>query len=388
MKVEAKAVKYFSTISIPGISSILTEDNYLFKLFWMILILLIFALGFWNISLAVNDYYNYDVITNIERVEPSSVTFPAITICTENSYKRDHYKNGKITGSTFIKAENISKIRRFIKNAIFLETISNVSNYLDSFKIPYRDSEVYDCFRINGATNKSVELITTNSTKDFLRITLDNFYTESISNNDFYIYSLAQLKYYVYISNNYLNSFLFKIDPLELELNNFYTAEISKESIEVKLPEPFNPCKEYLVNKPYFQSNCVEPCISKEIKKKLNCTLSLEDKSLKSCARNPKGGFQVFIKEFYEFCLKECPESCFSEKFTIDFTKRVLFNFTTFQFSLKDLSSLNISQIPKTDLFTFINNIGGGLGLFMGIAFPNIIEFIQFIVEIISLVIS
>jgi len=356
----------------------------------MILILLTFALGFWNIALAVNDYYNYDVITNIERVEPSSVTFPAITICTENSYKRDHYKNGKITGSTFIKGENISRIRSFIKNAIFLkETSSNVSNYLDSFKIPYRDSEVYDCFRFNGATNKGVELITTNSTKDYLRITLDNFYTESISNNDFYIYSLAQSKYYVYISNNYLNAFLFKIDPLELNLNNDYSIKISKESIEVKLSEPFSSCKEFSVMKPYFQSNCIEPCISKEIKKKLNCTLSFsEDKSLKSCNRNPKRGFEAFIKEFYDTCIKECPESCFSEKFTTDFTKNSLFNSTIFQFSLKDFSSLNISQIPKTDLFTFINNIGGGLGLFMGIAFPNIIEFIQFIVEIISLVIS
>jgi len=41
-----------------------------------------------------------------------------------------------------------------------------------------------------------------------------------------------------------------------------------------------------------------------------------------------------------------------------------------------------MTQIPKTDLFTFINNIGGGLGLFMGIAFPNIIEFPQFTFEI------
>ena len=137
MKVEAKAVKYFTTISIPGISPILSEDNYLLKLFWVILILLTFALGFWNIALAVNDYYNYDVITNIERVEPSSVTFPAITICTENSYKRDHFKNGKITGSTFIKAENISRIRYFINNRTsnFLRGKKgcNVDNHFDFF---------------------------------------------------------------------------------------------------------------------------------------------------------------------------------------------------------------------------------------------------------------
>ena len=52
------------------------------------------------------------------------------------------------------------------------------------------------------------------------------------------------------------------------------------------------------------------------------------------------------------------------------------------KFSFIDFSSLYMTQIPKTDLFTFINNIGGGLGLFMGIAFPNIIEFPQLTFEI------
>ena len=39
------------------------------------------------------------------------------------------------------------------------------------------------------------------------------------------------------------------------------------------------------------------------------------------------------------------------------------------------------------DDFTFINNIGGGLGLFMGVDFPNLIEFFEFIIEIVSIVI-
>jgi hypothetical protein len=53
-----------------------------------------------------------------------------------------------------------------------------------------------------------------------------------------------------------------------------------------------------------------------------------------------------------------------------------------FRFSFYYLSTFSITQIPKTDVFTFINNIGGGLGLFMGIAFNNIIEFLQFITDI------
>ena len=87
-------------------------------------------------------------------------------------------------------------------------------------------------------------------------------------------------------------------------------------------------------------------------------------------------------------CRKECPlESYFSEKFVFDST--TLYwepDYTLFRFYFRDVSTLNISQIPKTDPFTFLNNIGGGLGLFMGIAFPNLIEFFQFFLEIVLIV--
>jgi hypothetical protein len=79
-------------------------------------------------------------------------------------------------------------------------------------------------------------------------------------------------------------------------------------------------------------------------------------------------------------------ESCFSEKFRFFSFSSFAFNSTEFRFYFRDLSFLNITQIPKTDGFTFLNNIGGGLGLFMGIAFPNLIEFFQFISEILLIV--
>ena len=97
-------------------------------------------------------------------------------------------------------------------------------------------------------------------------------------------------------------------------------------------------------------------------------------------------------KEFSEACLKECPlESCFSEKFSsfMSTDNKIIIGLsqTVFSFSFRDLSSLNISQIPKTDGFTFINNIGGGLGLFMGLAFPSFVEFLQFLAEILLIAI-
>jgi len=136
--------------------------------------------------------------------------------------------------------------------------------------------------------------------------------------------------------------------------------------------------------------NCIEACIFKEIKNKYNCTFQetlFSIQGLSQCVHE----YWVLKREFSESCLKECPlKSCFSEKFTFDSTPSDPnvhgHTGTVFRFNFRELSSLNITQIPKTDPFTFLNNIGGGLGLFMGIAFPNLIEFFQFILEIILII--
>jgi hypothetical protein len=84
-KVKAKTTEYFKTISIPGVSQIVTSESYLLKLLWTVVILAVFGFGCDNISQAVADYYKFDKITNIERVYQVNVTFPAITILHERT---------------------------------------------------------------------------------------------------------------------------------------------------------------------------------------------------------------------------------------------------------------------------------------------------------------
>jgi hypothetical protein len=167
-----------------------------------------------------------------------------------------------------------------------------------------------------------------------------------------------------------------------------YDIDISKETVEIKLPEPYNQCKESFSVKQYHQSNCLDTCLYKEIRSKYNCSFLLSLYSFggfKQCDNS----ISIYKKEFSKVCFKECHlESCYSEKFTSIINIYSTNGFTAFRFSFYDFNTLNITQIPKTDLFTFINNVGGGLGLFMGIAFPNIIEFIQFISEIFLIALS
>jgi len=261
-------------------------------------------------------------------------------------------------------------------------SFDNFTNYLDYFKNHNYEKD-FDCFRFNAVTNKSVKLFETSSTAEFYGVTLKNFYIEDISKNEYYNYSFFEPFYRVFIGDNYLKLFE-KLQPLLLKKDNFYYIEILKESIETKLPEPWNRCKEPSSDKPFHQMNCIEACIYKEIKSEYNCTFVTTLFSIHGLGECT-GSMSFYKKLFLEDCQKQCfsENSCFSEKLTwrVDTSDQVE-DFTAFLFSFGEFSTLNITQIPKIDGFTFINNIGGGLGLFMGIAFPTLIEFIQFCFEI------
>jgi hypothetical protein len=225
--------------------------------------------------------------------------------------------------------------------------------------------------------NQSHELFVTNSTYDSFYICIDNSYIEPISENEYFDFILSDEYIYVFIADNYLNSFVSN-EYIKLPITNDHTIEMERTFIEIKLPEPYNQCKESTANEPYHQPNCIDSCVYRHFQDKYNCTLHL------SLFKIPGLDQCVHIdSDFYPKCQKECPENCYS----VDFTPSVISHktsnpYTYFDFSFSDFGSLNITQIPKTDGFTFINNIGGGLGLFMGIAIPNLVEFVQFIVEI------
>ena len=245
---------------------------------------------------------------------------------------------------------------------------------------------LYDYLRFNSITNRSVELFKASSIEDFLDIFFTNFYREDISKKEYYNYTFIFDSFLVYVGDNFLNSFE-NLQYLELKSVIAYDIQIEKVSTETKLPEPYNPCKKSSVDEPYHQIDCIEACTYKQIKNKYNCTFHstlFSIQGFRQCVRK-YSGLKV---EFSASCLKECPlESCFSEKFTFYSTTRFSnSHYTSFRFYFRELSTLNITQIPKTDGFTFLNNIGGGLGLFMGVAFPNLIEFFQFILEIVLII--
>jgi hypothetical protein len=102
----------------------------------------------------------------------------------------------------------------------------------------------------------------------------------------------------------------------------------------------------------------------------------------------------ILKKGIYESCL-DCPEECDSiqhdishsltklstQKFQID-------NYIFFSVYYENLQYTVIDQIEKMDIFDLISNIGGNLGLFIGISFLSFAELIELFVEIICITTS
>ena len=390
-RIKERTIHYLKVISIPGIPQIFATDNYLFKIFWSAALLICFGFGIYNIVLSVNDYYHFDVITNVKRITPEYVVFPAITICATEGYRRENRNSFQPINisNIFINASSTSFIRHFLADVRFVSkgtrppSIKGInSKNLDFFRIP----DDFDCVRLNAGLNQSVKLVTTKSTDDYFSVEFSNSFRESVSSSELNVYSFLNPSFSIYVTDNYLNSFTI-LQPSILNSGHEYTVTLERVSLETKLPQPYNKCTQSTSATIYHQTNCIEACISREIKDKYNCTnlaTLFTIAGLDQC-----GSLERTIeKVFKDFCVKECHfESCYSEKFSEYHStgEKRLDNQTVFRFAFRELNSLNITQIPKTDAFTFLNNIGGGVGLFMGIAFPNLIEFLQFAGEIFSI---
>lgn len=335
------------------------------------------------------------MITNVETATPNNFTLPAITICAEDYFiKSEHFSNGTLATFEKYKSPNIS-IKDFIASIAFIrnyqiEYFFDIS-VLEFFKIPTLDIRSSylnhgDCFRLNGATNKQMETISFNRTSDLLAIRLTN-QVNNTSEDSTTLYSLSPYLY-IYIGDNYLNSFSNAIPAVISPNGTFCDFHIEKTTIEEKLAEPHNQCWKSSEDLPYLRMNCIESCLFKKVGIKYNCTF---DKSLFTISglRECESGFSCFMEEFYNSCKEECPIGCDSTKFVTTYSEEPLLIssqlFTQFIFSVPDFSSLKITQIPKMNEFSFISNIGGSLGLFMGISFLNSIELFKFFIDVFSI---
>jgi len=209
-----------------------------------------------------------------------------------------------------------------------------------------------------------------------------------------------------------INGYIYKVPDYTIQ-NMHFNFKLSK-SEQIKLGPPYNECynrrnenKSILFNKTlidfiqsfnisYKQTYCLQLCSELEFieTNPCNCTHTSLGYVKQDCRDNTSNKmtqnctshyFKDFMKQSIKKCeQKYCPKECDSIKYSfeaIPFKNPT--DSTSFNIYFDELKYELHQEIPKTELFDLISNIGGILGLFIGCSFVTFFELCELILEII-----
>ena len=346
-KLKEISKKFASASTVIGFTRIVRAETRLMKVFWVLMTLVSLAFGLYLTSGTVKEYLDYDVFTQTKIIQATSSLMPSVTFCINDTDTKDlnaFFDQVEFSPLTGVKAN-----------------LTGEQFYQEGFG---------DCIKFNHYTNKS-------ENKLYTANTLDDFF--------FFKIDLNKVKFnyvHVFCSDNYDNILdWFQVITRSFDVKGSYFINNMKE-VELKLEEPYNPCQ----NKSditYRQSNCLAQCRNRNFASRYNCTLRNFYSILGYSFCNERDSKSL---EFESDCGYECSKECSTTKFNVLLLNPDIgsnFN-NTVEFSVYylDLRYTEIRQTPKMSGYSLLNEIGGALGLFVGITFLSLFEFLEYLFEI------
>jgi hypothetical protein len=384
-KVIEKSIEIGLSSTSHGIPNIIKSDRTCLKIMWLIFFLLSSSVGIYLVIESFINYFSFDVVTSIKVFKETPTEFPAITF--------------------FILRNN--RVNISLSNLIFqcqFNTFScNISNDIrineDKFSFisyTFRSQPTY----LGGSKNSLIMGL------NLSNISFDK--TNPLDGLRFVIHNKTDdPNYYRGYSDNGFN-----IAPgffYEMSVNKIFTY---------KLGLPYNNCLKdvksidsfdsdlyrYIIqstNYSYRQTDCLYYCAGQKLYNYLNITNKI-DRWENIIAKYPQY-YGTILQMIYSEALKkglqasclDCPEECDSIQYDIShsFTKfsaqnETFENFVFFTVYYESLQYTVIDQIAQMNVFDLISNIGGNLGLFIGISFLSFAELIELFVEIICIILG
>ena len=181
-------------------------------------------------------------------------------------------------------------------------------------------------------------------------------------------------------------------------------------------PWPYSQCQD-IANQTYRQENCLDLCLQKEIINACGCyfTKYLMEAQSEPCENVTQldcinKQTNLFTRDFLESSLRECPLECDSLVYnlqisSLEFPNEQFYNMFLLDQTLYGLLSIllsdtptfanireisykanvfyphlqytQISQTPKTSPFDLLSQIGGSLGVFLGLSFLHFVEIVE-----------
>jgi len=432
--------------TIHGIPRLLKTKSFFMKIVWGIFTAASVVLCVHQIKQSVEDFLSYDTVTTFETIVEIPAKFPTITICNlnifQNNFNYTIINTVKLPPNiTFNKVDerffllnNLHPLNDTIKKkfAFSIEEMLISCRFNGQF-CDWSDFEWYfdpfyaNCYRFNSKMDQ-IKIVTQSGNLFGLRL-------ELFMGDEFKMQSLMRTAGFQIMINNQSNY------P---SINEGYTVAPGIETnLEVsrvfnqKLGPPHSNCIQepsYLdgttnshlhqaiveSNQSYRQNDCFKLCLQQEIINKCGCYSNLFGKlnSTNSCQSSENNNCMVSItKLFFEgnvlkTCLPYCPSECDTQSFSVSISsslypihsyalelmnnsiinskflnesispEKVKNSVLSVNVSYKDLSFIVIGQQPKLILPDLVSNVGGILGVFIGMSLLSLVEIIEILLQV------
>ena len=438
------AYEFFVSTTCHGLPNIMRTENILLKIFWLLCLLASSVLCSIVVIQSVNEYLEFDVVTKIRVKNEKSTTFPAITLCHMNPFStksgNEFFSNllrDQINSSLTSSNEIINHIERTKIQAKYkINSLEFDQQKRKSFTIPIEDM-LFFCSFISFECNHTFFDYLYNS--DF-----GNCYQFKYGFETTFTGENGGLYLILFVSNSMNNYFanglrVFIHNPQrapaysdEVHIKPNTKANIGiKKTVTIKEPSPYSDCtsldtfdsflyQETIKHfKIYNQEDCFNLCYQKSITKNCqcahgsypdlfnvnkSCTQLNELKCIKDELRNYKN----------DYCIEECPNECnatvydfllsssefLSEKYYDslkddfnlsgrDLLSNILGNGgygVVLNINYRDFKYSEISESPKMSSVELLANIGGTLGLFLGVSLLSFVELVELFVNLVIVV--
>ena len=379
--------------SLPGLSLFIRSKQLVVKIAWLLFTLLFLSVSIYFVIESIQNYYDYEVVTNIHVVRERIAPFPAISFCV--SLNNSIYE----------------PINTSLHDILYSCDFEGDPCQSSDFEV-YQSKMSTTCFRYNTGKNALKQYTKIRNSK---RDGLDSGLTVLFNTSKLDFFDTYESKIKISVNNASAMFWPYRKFNVYQENTNFLIKGTNSIRIErilnKKLPEPHNHCKnidttnlnttgflQIYFNSTYLQRDCLDLCIDHAIQKECNAN--------KSCSQIKTYNYRSQKDAIPFECSEKCPEECeFMEyKTYVSYlgpvnAKYKILNSATALYPIperirEDLVHVNvyyakleytfIYEIAKMSIFDLISSIGGILGLFIGFSFFSLIEIAHIILEFMS----
>jgi len=405
-QIKNKSLELILSSTSHGLPNIFGAKRRSIKLMWLLLFTIFSSIGIYMVYSTITNYLKYEVVTKIDVITRRPIEFPAVTIINLRNPK-SNVSLSKIMINCRFNDEQCSEND--------FEIIIDKLGYV-SYKFKKRLSYMIG---VNYGLQVLIDLKDDSKKTGYikgLRLIIHNDTTDPEVHGG---YSLRGYNIGTGIQT-------------DLEVSRVFSE---------KLGEPFNKCLKNLksldafdsdvyrhiltsTNFSYDQKDCYNLCIGQKFNKILNISSEIKHYADVWFGLTPE--LKPKIIDFYldvikgnikKYCDSACPLQCDSIQYHVSssFTR---FSIETFYEYIKEIFNgypiknddrllinnlenliyfnvfynsfeyTSITQLPKMDIFDLISNIGGNLGLFIGISFLSFAEIIELVLETIHILLE